>query len=358
VCHVFFKGTPDDIAGRSAPMKKSLSYLIMLHYALLMMILLFLIGCGGSPSASFPPTGIYGAADGTHLVFASWQQDAGTPDVKGTWTSLSAIFSQDMTDVSAPQTQRFTLSGEISSTKSQTATWSVGGSVITATHSGDHINIIGSVPLSDFQPATLVSIPSVQIENQLTTAFQDAIVARKHMKNVQSILDQKPPPQDSDPVAYAGYVQSAQSYVQQLQQQHDRIMSSSNPCSGGVRAMWNLLYPPVDGVFKLSTVEVAQNTPEQNAQAIVNASSLGQSLQQMQGAWQSFHNAPIPHITGLSSAWQPSQQDDTQAVQSAQGRLNTLKSLLTTDEQSMGNLKQQTQQLAADVQKLTQQHGC
>lgn len=339
-------------------MKKSSFYLflILLHYALLMMTLLLLIGCGDSTPASFPSTGIYGAADGTHLIFASWQQDAGTPDVKGTWTSLSATFSQDMTDVSGPQSQRLTLSGEISSTQSQTATWSIGGSVITATHSGDHMNIIGAVPQSDFQPATLQSIPSVQIENQLTTAFQDAIVARKHLKIVQSILDQKPPPQDSDPVAYAGDVQSAQAYVQQLQQQHDQIMS--NPCSGGARAMWNLLYPPVDGIFKLSTVEVAQNTPEQNAQAIVNASSLGQSLQQMQTAWQDVKSAPVPQVSGLSYAWQASGQDETQAVQSAQGRLSTLKNLLTTDGQTMTSLKQQAQQLGADVQNAEQEHGC
>ncbi len=324
-------------------------------FFLILTILLMLTGCGGTVS-SFPPTGIYGAADGTHLIFASWQQDVGTPDLRGSWKSWTVTFSQDMTDVSGPESESLTLSGEISSIQDQTATWSVGGSVLKATHSGNHMNLIGSVTRSDFQPATLVSLPSAQVENQLTTVFSRAIVARKHLKNLQSILDQKPPPQDSDPVAYAGYVQSAQSYVQQLQQQHDQIMS--NPCGGGARAMWNLLYPPVDGVFKLSTVEVAQNTPEQNAQAIVNASSLGKSLQQMQEAWQSFHDAPIPQVSGFSSAWQPSEPDETQAAELAQGRLSTLKRLLITDEQTMGNLKQQTQQLAADVQKLTQQHGC
>jgi hypothetical protein len=122
--------------------------------------------------------------------------------------------------------------------------------------------------------------------------------------------------------------------------------------------MWNLLYPPVDGIFKLSTVEVAQNTPEQNAQAIANASSLGQSLQDMQTAWQDVKSAPVPQVSGLSYAWQASGQDETQAVQSAQERLSTLKSLLTTDGQTMASLKQQSQQLAADVQTLTQQHGC
>lgn len=338
-------------------MKKSLFSLFLLHYLLILTIPLLLAGCGDTASSSsFPSTGIYAAADGTHLVVASFQQDAGTPDIKGTWTTRTAIFSQDMTDVSGPQSESLTLTGEISSTQSETATWSIGGSVITATHSGDHLNLVGSVPQSDFQPATLQSIPSAKTQNQLTTAFQDAIVAHKHLKNLQTILNQKPSPQDSDPVTYAGYVQEAQAYVQQLQQQHDRIMSSSNPC--GSLAMWNLLYPPDASVFKLSTVEVAQNTPEQNAQVIVNASSLGQSLQQLQAAWQSMKTAPVPQVTGLSSTWQPSETDETQAVQLAQGRISTLESLLTTDEQSMGNLKQQSQQLAADVQQVTQKNGC
>ncbi len=143
-----------------------------------------LLGMGSTPG-TMNVMGIYGAADGTHLIFASWQQDAGTPDIRGSWKSWTATFSQDMTDVSGPESENLTLSGEISSIQDRTATWSVGGSVLKATRSGDHMNLIGSVSRSDFQPATLVSLPSAQVESQLITAFSRAIIARKHMKNLQ-----------------------------------------------------------------------------------------------------------------------------------------------------------------------------
>src|SRR5262249_30904286 len=153
-----------------------------------------------------PPTAMYGAADSSHLVFASWQQDAGTPDLHGMWQTWTATFRQDMTDASGPQSESLTLSGEISSTQDQTATLSVNGSVLKATRSGDHLNLVGSILFASFQPAVLASIPSPQVKDELATAFSRAIVARKHLSTLQVILHEKPTPQDSDPVAYAVFV--------------------------------------------------------------------------------------------------------------------------------------------------------
>jgi hypothetical protein len=81
-------------------------------------------------------------------------------------------------------------------------------------------------------------------------------------------------------------------------------------------------------------------------------------LQQVQQDWQSVSTAHVPQIPGLSYDWQVSQDEQTQMVKLAQERLSTLQGLLTTDEQTMGNLKQQARQLAADVKKKAEENGC
>ena len=322
---------------------------------ILPLLMLLLAGCGGS--SSFPSTAIYGAADSSHLVFASWQQDAGTPDLHGKWETWTATFRRDMTDASGPQSESRTLSGEISK-EDQTATLSVNGSVLTARPSGDHLNLIGSIAFATFQPAVLQSFPSPQVKNELTTAFSRAIVARKHLYTLRVILNEKPTPQDSAPVAYAGTVQYAESYVQRLQMRHDQLMNLNNPCGTVDLMWWNLEYSPDESIFKLSNEEVAQHTPEQNAQVIANASSLGQSLQQVQQDWQDVKTAHIPQIPGLSYDWQVSGPDEEQAIKLAQERKSTLQGLLVTDGQTMSKLKQQTRQLATDVKNKAEENGC
>lgn len=220
------------------------------------------------------------------------------------------------------------------------------------------MNLVGSIALAAFQPAVLQSIPQAQVKNELTTAFSRAIVARKHLYTLQVIINEKPTPQDSDPVAYAGTVESAQSYVQQLQKRHDQLMSLNNPCGTTDLMWWNLEYSPDESTFKLSNVEVAQNTPEQNAQVIAKSSSLGQSLQQVQQDWQSIKTAHVPQIPGLSYDWQVSGQDEEQAVKLAQERESQLQGLLTTDGQTMSKLKQQARQLAVDVKNKAEENGC
>lgn len=324
-------------------------------YRYLLVLPMFLLLSAGCGSSSFPSTAIYAAADNAYLALASWQQDTSTSSLHGTWETWTATFRQDMTDVSGPELESLTLSGEFSD---QTATLSVNGSTLTASPSGDHLNVVGSIAFARFRPAVLASLPSTQVKNELTTAFSRAIVARKHLYTLQVISDQKPIPQDSDPATYSAFVEEAQNYVQGLQQQHDQIMSEDNPCRTGAIAWWNLRYDPDESLLKLSNAEVAQDTSGQNAQIIANASSLGQSLQQMQKAWQDVESAHVPHIPGLSYDWQLAQSEEAPVVKLAKAHMRTLQSSLTTDEQTMATLKQQARQLEADVKNKAGENGC
>src|SRR5262249_1778476 len=83
-----------------------------------------------SPSTA-PFVATYGAADDAHFALLVLQQQNDTSDLSGTWTTWSANFSQDLTDVPAPQAQRLTVSGQIQQDHDQTVTLTVGGSVLT-----------------------------------------------------------------------------------------------------------------------------------------------------------------------------------------------------------------------------------
>jgi hypothetical protein len=323
-----------------------------------------LTGCTNTTPADTPSFGTrttYGAADATHLALLTLQQQQGSSsDLTGSWTTWSAGFSQGTMDVSPPQATRFPISGQIHDVQPQQTilTISVGGSILTAKAQAKELSLNGTFAQVDFQPITWVAIPNMQNSNQLLTAFQQAIVARKHLMALQRLLNQTPPPQDSDPVTYAFFVQEAQSYMQRLQRQHDLVLNSDHPCGTGALALFNMLYPPDASIFKLSNAEVAQDTPAQNAQLITSVSSFGRTLQGLQAAWQSISHMPVPQVSGLSYTWQPSQHEETQTVQQAQKQLNTLQHFLTTDAQTLADLKQQAQQLAAEVQDRAQKQGC
>lgn len=322
-----------------------------------------LAGCATPVSVdtpSFATVTTYMASDTTHLAILTLQtQQNASSNLTGSWTTWSAGFSQDTTDVSPPQATCFSFSGQIQDRQSQqtTLTINVDGSVLTATAYAKELSLNGTFAQVDFQPTTWVMI-STTGANQLLTAFQQAIVARKHLIALQSLLDQIPPSQDSDPVTYAFVVQEAQSYIQRLQQEHDLILNSDHPCGTSALTMFDLQYPPDESLFKLSSAEVTQNTPVQNAQLIADDSSLGEALQGLQTTWQTIQHTSVPQVAGLSYSWQASHNKETQAVQQAQGRLGTLQQFVSTDAQTLTNLKQQSQQLAVDVQNTTQQQGC
>jgi hypothetical protein len=293
---------------------------------------LILADCGSSP----PPTS-YVESSAVSLGFISWQQGSGN-SIAGQWAQVTfdGVSSEPVASSSGFTGQLQNQQITITAATTYTSTGNLQDNTLrlSVTDTTGHVG-------------TQVWYAASQAQyNELASAFTAYAHLRAALTDLSATVAH--PPIDSDAPSYDASVQTARTYVGNLEGQERSIRSSSNPC--GSTGLFDQLYPPDASLFQL--------TPFPSAQLAIAHTTIAQLLGVAQARWKEAQAQAIPTIASLPLPWKISARAESDSTQAGQRLYETVLATLQRDSAQMSDLQQRSGQIGREVQHIKRVHGC
>ena len=304
-------------------------------------------------SSSSETSPSYIAADSNHLAVLRWQQGDGT-SVHGTWVShtmpeLDHVLLLPSSPVTTPW------SGQMHG--DTTLSLTAAGALLHGTLNGAHLTLSGSTP-----SGTVTGMIWTRVTSEHASRFEAAFdaFAQARLTTAQLKRSIGTPPPDSNSRTYAAQVGNAEETVATLEQKRKTLRGMQRICGTPPLALFWLASPPLASEFTLSSWEQTGKSAQENADLIVQHSTLATQLTDAEHARADVSRKSIPQGTGVPLTWSILSETGTAQDVLMQGKAKRTQFLqaLTTDLTTMTQMKKHADQINAEIEEKAREDGC
>jgi hypothetical protein len=313
-----------------------MSEVFMKRYIILLLLALWLVGCGAAPSQPPQPQSFL-SSDTNGVALLTWTKaDQGSQITSGSYETTTA-----------QATQSEAVTGQQPDATHVTLQLADLGEAWTGTITGATLSITTDTGSRE----TWYAGTSEQY-SQLQALYHAYALVQSDLSKLASI--EGAPPDNSYAGFYQSALQGAQNRVQDEQASLAYIQAQSDPLNRCIALeSFSANYPPYDQDPELQ-LPFSQPS-DQGPQPVVDRSDLSKVITTLSNDAKQAAALPVPAIQGLPLPWKA---DPGPQIAEARQQLQALKSVIFATAKQFPPLREAAQQIQAQEAMIAQQHQC